>query len=371
MGSTARRTAKPAAEALGSTAPRSPAQVAARGEKATALRKRPSPGARASRGLPPPPRRGVVSAQGSSVPSVARAAGSPNAGPFARRPVLEQLEPRLLLSADLNPLASDALFSAPSVQPAEFRAISETGAPQLVTSAEVAPIHRTNELVFVDTATPDYQALVDDMRATAQAEGRRLEFVLIDANSDGLAKITEALAKRSNLDAVHIVSHAHDGAVRLGAAELDFDTLLKHAGQIKGWGNALTRDGDILFYGCDLAATQNGQSLIDAIARLTGADVAASEDPTGSAAKGGDWDLEFKTGSIEADLPVSESWREVWDGILTDVTVTNNNDNANGNTSSIANLIASPGADGISLREAIIAANNTSGADRILFSIGG
>ena len=50
------------------------------------------------------------------------------------------------------------------------------------------------------------------------------------------------------------------------------------------------------------------------------------------------------------------------------ITVTTTVDEVNGNTSSIANLIATPGGAGISLREAIIAANNTAGADTVLFA---
>jgi hypothetical protein len=155
--------------------------------------------------------------------------------------------------------------------------------------------------VFVDTATPEYQQLVDDMRTNALAQGRNLEFVLIDAERDGIRKITDTLAQKSDLDAIHIISHASDGAVQLGSTQLDFETLVKRAASIKKWGEALTDSGDILFYGCDLAATQQGQSLMQAMARLTGADVAASEDPTGAAAQGGDWTLEYKTGAIEAE----------------------------------------------------------------------
>jgi hypothetical protein len=52
------------------------------------------------------------------------------------------------------------------------------------------------------------------------------------------------------------------------------------------------------------------------------------------------------------------------------VTVNSTTDVSDGDTSSIANLIASPGGDGvISLREAITAANNTSGDDTIAFNI--
>ncbi len=53
------------------------------------------------------------------------------------------------------------------------------------------------------------------------------------------------------------------------------------------------------------------------------------------------------------------------------VTVTNTNDTVNGTTSSISALNASNGGDGISLREAITAANSTSGIDTINFNIAG
>ncbi len=52
----------------------------------------------------------------------------------------------------------------------------------------------------------------------------------------------------------------------------------------------------------------------------------------------------------------------------TNITVNTTLDEVNGNTSSVANLIATPGGAGISLREAIIATNNTPGADAIFFT---
>lgn len=54
--------------------------------------------------------------------------------------------------------------------------------------------------------------------------------------------------------------------------------------------------------------------------------------------------------------------------LLASVTVSNVSDVTNGNTSSIAALIASNGGDGISLREATIASNNTNGSDTISFA---
>jgi hypothetical protein len=52
------------------------------------------------------------------------------------------------------------------------------------------------------------------------------------------------------------------------------------------------------------------------------------------------------------------------------VTVSTTVDEVNGNTTSIGNLIATPGGAGISLREAVIAANNTPGADIITLPAG-
>ena len=54
--------------------------------------------------------------------------------------------------------------------------------------------------------------------------------------------------------------------------------------------------------------------------------------------------------------------------LLAGVLVGNNLDLVNGDTTTIANLIASDGGDGISLREAILAANATAGADQVTFA---
>jgi hypothetical protein len=52
------------------------------------------------------------------------------------------------------------------------------------------------------------------------------------------------------------------------------------------------------------------------------------------------------------------------------LTVTNLSDDTNGDTSSISALINNPGADGISLREAVVASNNTSEPNSITFAPG-
>ena len=219
------------------------------------------------------------------------------------------------MSADLNPLSSDALLASPALAGAEFRSIADHGTPTVVTSAQVAAIQRTNELVFVDTATPDYQQLIDGMRESALGEGRHLEFVLIDQDRDGIRKITDTLATKSRPPRD---PHHQPRERRLGAAG-EREARFRDAGEARDSGEEVgrcaTENGDILLYGCDLAASQEGKSLLEAMSRLTGADVAASEDLTGAASKGGDWDLEFRTGTIETTVAIGARQPD-WNGTL-------------------------------------------------------
>jgi hypothetical protein len=223
--------------------------------------------------------------RGASAP--ARAATTGGANPAAARGAAELK----------HPTRSTAASTAPSVR----AKLARPRKREPTASLTVAPGHCTNELVFVDSSTPRYESLIEDMRAAA-AEGRRVEFVLIDAWRDGVHKITETLVQKKDLDAIHIVSHARDGAVRLGSAQLDFDTLQKRTVQITAWCDALHADGDILLYGCDPAASEEGQALLEELVRLTGAQAAAGEEPPGVAAKGEDWRLEFKPGAVEAPV---------------------------------------------------------------------
>ena len=232
----------------------------------------------------------------------------------SQRPAVETLEPRILYSADFAPGLLNAAPLAPEV---EQRTLDASGE---FSHAEAGELHtRRHEVVFVDCATPDYGRLIEDIRS--QGGARDVEVVLLDADRDGIEQIGETLGRRHDVAAIHIVSHGTQGSVQLGSGRLDFDSLLENATRIKGWGSALTADADLLIYGCNVAATQDGKSLIDALARLTGADVAASDDSTGAAQQGGDWDLEFHIGSVETPIVFSQSVVLDWNATLQSVAV--------------------------------------------------
>ena len=220
------------------------------------------------------------------------------------RPVCETMEERILHSADLAPLlVSDVGSGLALQQPVQ----QQTSANE--------PLARIGEIAFVDLSVPDAGALLADLRSQ-QAAGRALEIVTIAADEDGLARIGQTLAGRSDIGAVHVLAHGSDGTMQLGHTRLDADTLLTRADAIAAWSGALTVDADLLLYGCDFAQSGVGQQLVRDLALLTGADVAASTDLTGAAAMGGNWTLEAHTGYIEATILPSTQAQTQWQATL-------------------------------------------------------
>ncbi|MDH3213566.1 MAG: DUF4347 domain-containing protein, partial [Myxococcales bacterium] len=229
------------------------------------------------------------------------------------RPLLEELEGRILLSADIESVLLDPSLIHGAESP-ESAIVMELSVEEDAASRAAAAERR--ELVFVDSSLADHEKLLDDLLAS-RSDGRQIEVVLLDASRDGIAQIGETLAAQGDdIDAVHVISHGSDRAVQLGDTWLGLDNLGAHSDTIAAWSDALSADADLLFYGCNLAGGADGRALIDAVSDLTGADVAASVDLTGSALLGGDWDLEYTTGGIEATVALSAEAQRAWGAVL-------------------------------------------------------
>ncbi|WP_168565747.1 cadherin domain-containing protein [Crateriforma spongiae] len=279
--------------------------------------------------------------------------------PQIHRPVLAPmtaLEPRILYSATPLPVMPDA-----GVDPTEM--VVEVAEVQSTTDGSASGIDNTSsesihdlaqssgeQIVFVDSSVSDYQTLIGDLAPETQV------FVL-DGDSDGVDQITRILDGLQDVGSIHIVSHGEDGTLRLGNAVLSADRLDAYAGTLSSWEDSLTSDADILLYGCDLASNADGRTLIESMATLTGADVAASDDDTGHQDFSGDWELEYSTGRIETDVFASQSVQDDWKGKLATITVDTFDD-----------VVASDGLT--SLREAVQQANADGGSNQIVLGGG-
>lgn len=257
------------------------------------------------------------------------------------------LEQRMVFDGAIADTAAAVADSyAPTSEPAHADvAPSTTDLMQALASAPVEPVPTANTIVFIDNAVTDFEIIASGVPSGA-------EIVLLDAHRDGVEQMVEALAGRTGIDAIHIVSHGAEGRLYLGTGTLTVSSMQgEHLDELTVIGEALSADGDILIYGCDFAAGDAGLEAAMVLGGITGADIAASTDATGAAGLGGDWDLETSVGSIqvEAIQPVA------WEHVLAPITITNLN-----STTITANTLAdSIAGAGITVVSATYAGDNS------------
>ncbi|MCC3469228.1 MAG: DUF4347 domain-containing protein, partial [Microcoleus sp. PH2017_06_SFM_O_A] len=178
---------------------------------------------------------------------------------------------------------------------------------------------RKHQIVFADSQVKDCESLTK----TANSD---TEVIILKADRDGIKQIAETLKKRKNIAAVHILSHGAAASLQLGTTELNLSNIESYRNYLETWfalpaaeansNSSTTAKPEILLYGCNVAATEAGVAFVQRLSQLTGANIAASDNLTGSAALGGDWELEVTTGKIETPLAFSQEAREAYSGVL-------------------------------------------------------
>lgn len=242
--------------------------------------------------------------------------GSPER-PAARRwnarKQLLALEPRMLFDGAAAATA-DALPHAPADVTPEAALPADRGlldlrlAPGSAGPAETTGAGRS--LLVIDPTVQDWQTLAGAARSG-------VDVLVLDPNKDGLSQIAAAVGVNHAYAEVHVLSHgAGDGRMQLGTRVIDSASLDGYATDLARIGEGLTADGDILLYGCDIGDAYAGMQFLQAIARATGADVAASVDATGAAALGGNWSLEAQVGRIDSALPITDTGVQRYEHLL-------------------------------------------------------
>jgi hypothetical protein len=209
-----------------------------------------------------------------------------------------------------NDVADSLLFEAPMVS-------NLMRSPELLVNSASSP----QTIAFVDPHIADFQTILANLQADVT--------VLLDPSKDGVGQITDTLSRYQNLKSVEIVSHGNTGEVQLGNTFLNSNYLSQHLTELQQWRQSLATDADILLYGCYVADNLAGKSFVEDLSRLTGADVAASTNLTGNAAKGGDWQLEYATGQIETTSPFANFLTNSYQDVLQSIFSTQAPDNLN------------------------------------------
>jgi hypothetical protein len=151
----------------------------------------------------------------------------------------------------------------------------------------------TSTVVVIDPAVEDYLDLVKGISPDA-------EIVVLKPDQDGVNQITEILTNRNNIESLHILSHGRPGEIYLGSTQLSLSNFSHYNSQLQSWTKNLTKNAEILLYGCQVAADAIGKRFVQQLSQLTDRAIAASTHLTGHTKLGGNWHLDFNTRAIQS-----------------------------------------------------------------------
>ena len=120
---------------------------------------------------------------------------------------------------------------------------------------------RKKQVVFIDKQIQDYEVLIETL-------DKNTKVILIESNEDGFKKIEQTLGDGKKYSTIHIIGHGSAGQILFGNALLTNENIENYNSTLKNIGKSLTSKGDILFYGCNIAANEKGENLIKEFQRL-------------------------------------------------------------------------------------------------------
>ncbi|GHD57917.1 hypothetical protein GCM10007350_06940 [Jeongeupia chitinilytica] len=236
-------------------------------------------------------------------------AGKRTAGILRPTTLAMALEPRILFDGAAA-VAVDQQHHAGADAAAVTRpaAVAE---PRDVPASAPAP----RNLVVIDARLENRDALLAQLPADSKA-------IIVNIGDDALAAISQALTAMGKVDSIQIFSHGSSGQFDLGNRVFTSDVVRQSADTLAGWRAELNSGADIQLYGCNIGAGEAGRTLVQLLAKETGADVGASSDDTGNAAAGGNWTLEVRSGDVDKALALSDRALASFNGLLADASPT-------------------------------------------------
>ena len=154
---------------------------------------------------------------------------------------------------------------------------------------------------------PNLETLADLLNANGHT-------TLLLQPEEGLVDLVEMVRQAypgGDLSALHLYGHGMAGSQQLGRDTISQATINDQNELWEELGQLTTDDSDLLLYGCNTGNGRDGTIIADALAEVSGMDVAASDDITGSPSSlnDADWDLEVQTGSINTSVAsITSQW---------------------------------------------------------------
>ena len=164
-------------------------------------------------------------------------------------------------------------------------------------------------IVCIDPRVENYQHLTSGVKPGT-------EIIVLDRTLDGVEQITDILAKRSLIASLQIVAHGNEASVQLGSTLLKDENLPKYDRHLQQWRKAFTEKADILLLACRVGTGKSGIAFVRKLRKLTGANIAASNNLIGSAKLGGNWKLNVKAGQVKTAIAFETKTQETYSAVL-------------------------------------------------------
>ena len=207
-------------------------------------------------------------------------------------------------------------FSIESVEklPHEEQRIGESSLSSLSEGEEEQAEVVFPKLLLISSRIPERERLI----ASLQEGIKVIEYDWQESSLVELLHRIDQIRDGGSFSSIGFVNHGGAGEFALNAAqEVSLEGVQENGMQNRFWkklGGFLKEDGRIDLLACSLAASQEGRELLTRLEELSGRNVAASTDLTGSADRGGDWLLE--SDGINLSTEYFQEGVEQWDHTL-------------------------------------------------------
>jgi VCBS repeat-containing protein len=235
------------------------------------------------------------------------------------KPIISMLEPRIVFDGAAINTAIDVIDH--SILDNTDKNISEN----------IESLEQKKEIIFINDDIENYKDLTNELK------NQDKEVFIINSNKDGLTQVENIINFIGSIDAIHIIAHGSNSNINIGNTNINQDNLDYYKEQLESIGNQLSKDTDILLYGCNIAANEEQTNFIENIAKITKSDILSSDDITGI---NGDWNLEYSIGSIQTDSLIFSNYNF---NLSSEVVPTANNDTYNLNKNTITSTDAISG----------------------------